>query len=87
VSAELILRHCGAISASIELLRVQVLALEAYAKTLQAPQTARVELPAQCAGKTDEQCGLQNDDAWIDRRTLADPKRRSCRGCGYVEGT
>jgi hypothetical protein len=91
VSWELALRHCAAIRASLtqqrvalELLESQVIGLEAYARQQherESAPTARIELPDHCDGKTDDECALQNDEAWVKYGSLTSPKARFCKGC------
>ena len=80
MSWDLVLRHCGAIRAQVELLSVQVLALESYAQQQQGRSTARVELPATCAGISPDDCARLNEEAVISNGRPDWPPM--CRGCG-----
>ena len=83
VSWDLVLRHCGAIRAQVELLSVQVLALETYAKQQHARENqpkADIVLPATCNGYQVEDCARQCEEAVISNGRPDWPPM--CRGCG-----
>jgi hypothetical protein len=90
VTADLLLRQCASILAQVESLKLQVESLKAWAEQEHAKVShrERVELALlpECKGVSEDRCGLRCEDAWIDRSSLKE-RKRSCRGCGYVEGT
>lgn len=86
MSADLLLRHCAAIRASLEQTRVsveliasQVAGLEAYIKAVTDVPTARLEQPVHCRGIA--ACGLIDDDAREARASFAHPRAWVCVGC------
>lgn len=93
MSWDLVLRHCAAIRAtvtqtrvSLELQESQLAGLEAYAKQQHARDTAptaRIEVPATCAGQKAEDCGRLNAEAAVDVGGMGGGDTKiMCRGCG-----
>ena len=96
MSAELILRHCAAIRATLEQTRVslelqsaQLAGLEAFVKAVQEREqrsTARIELPGTCTGIEPVDCARLNDEAAITLGGMSG-NGRGCRGCGETVPT
>lgn len=97
MSWDLVLRHCAAVRATLETIRVtselasvQLAGLEAYAKTLaerdEAP-TATLALPERCSQYTEDDCAIRNDDARKSIGTMSEPARVMCSGCGAESTT
>lgn len=51
----------------------------------QSSRAADPSLPDRCRGIA--QCGLQDDEAQLSRRSFSDPLAWNCKGCGFEHRT
>jgi hypothetical protein len=82
--SDVLRRHLDAFEAQIALLTGQVAAMRHALETPQTPRaTPSREYPARCAGVSEAQCALRDDDARHSRASFGDPRAWACAGCGH----
>jgi hypothetical protein len=79
VTRDVLLQQLDAAEAQLKVLGVMLVGMR---HTLGAPQAKMPDLPATCAGESDENCARLNPDAVIQGGGMSGNGPRMCKGCG-----